>query len=342
MLPVWQTEFGSLRRHRPACAACSPAQWPACKFRPGIWPRTRRGIGARRRHGAGRSWLLSRGPERQLRDARAALAIGGIGASTQHPHCVGFGRPRLQGLALAQGARRLQFRGRHRKDDSCLRSPRLLSAIMPWRPAVGILGAMGVVAAIAIIMLTPRYSAAALAANKADKKSARASARRARFGFPTCVRRRHRQRDADGISHIPALHPDRQGRQPAPIGIALTLIFAGGAVGSFVCAYIGARSWRGNGLLTETLTGILILAILPLPLEAAIAILPLIGVALNGTSSVLYGSVPDLVDRHRRAARLRHFLYRHHRLRRGLARALRHHRRRRRHPRRLWWWRRWS
>jgi predicted MFS family arabinose efflux permease len=39
---------------------------------------------------------------------------------------------------------------------------------------------------------------------------------------------------------------------------------------------------------------------LPLSLEAALVLLPLVGVALNGTSSVLYGSVPDLVEPARR------------------------------------------
>ena len=44
-----------------------------------------------------------------------------------------------------------------------------------------------------------------------------------------------------------------------------------------------------------------IVALLPLPLGAAMLVLPLIGIALNGTSSVLYGSVPDLVAPERRA-----------------------------------------
>ncbi len=80
------------------------------------------------------------------------------------------------------------------------------------------------------------------------------------------------------------------------IGIALTLVFAGGAAGKLVCAFIGARIGAvATVCLTEALTVALILAILPLPLEAAIILLPLIGIALNGTSSVLYGSVPDLV-----------------------------------------------
>jgi predicted MFS family arabinose efflux permease len=48
--------------------------------------------------------------------------------------------------------------------------------------------------------------------------------------------------------------------------------------------------------LTEIMTAGGIVAILPLPLEAVLALLPLVGVALNGTSSVLYGSVPELVS----------------------------------------------
>ena len=76
----------------------------------------------------------------------------------------------------------------------------------------------------------------------------------------------------------------------------MTLVFAGGAAGKLACAFIGARIGAiGTVWLTEGLTAAGILALLPLPLDAALVLLPLIGVALNGTSSVLYGSVPDLV-----------------------------------------------
>jgi MFS family permease len=43
------------------------------------------------------------------------------------------------------------------------------------------------------------------------------------------------------------------------------------------------------------------LLLLPLQLYPAIALLPFIGIVLNGTSSVLYGSVPELVAPERRA-----------------------------------------
>ncbi len=80
------------------------------------------------------------------------------------------------------------------------------------------------------------------------------------------------------------------------IGFALTLVFAGGAAGKLVCAYIGARIGAvATVWLTETVTALGIVALLPLSLEAALILLPVVGVALNGTSSVLYGSVPDLV-----------------------------------------------
>jgi MFS family permease len=85
------------------------------------------------------------------------------------------------------------------------------------------------------------------------------------------------------------------------VGGALTLVFAGGAAGKLVCAFIGARIGAvATVWLTETVTALGIVALLPLPLDAALFLLPVVGVALNGTSSVLYGSVPDLVAPARR------------------------------------------
>ena len=79
-------------------------------------------------------------------------------------------------------------------------------------------------------------------------------------------------------------------------------MFAGGAVGKLVCAFIGARiGVIATVCLTEGLTTLGILALLPLPLEAALVVLPVIGVMLNGTSSVLYGSVPELIEPAKRA-----------------------------------------
>ncbi|MBV8112348.1 MAG: MFS transporter, partial [Hyphomicrobiales bacterium] len=89
------------------------------------------------------------------------------------------------------------------------------------------------------------------------------------------------------------------------VGLALTLVFTGGAVGKLVCGFLGARIGAIPTVwLTEGATAVGIAALLPLGLASALVLLPFIGVALNGTSSVLYGSVPDLVEPARRARAL--------------------------------------
>jgi MFS transporter, FSR family, fosmidomycin resistance protein len=81
----------------------------------------------------------------------------------------------------------------------------------------------------------------------------------------------------------------------------LTLVFAGGAAGKLVCGFLGARlGVLPTVLITEGATAAGILALLPLSSGAILALLPIIGVALNGTSSVLYGTVPELVAPERR------------------------------------------
>ncbi len=50
----------------------------------------------------------------------------------------------------------------------------------------------------------------------------------------------------------------------------------------------------GAVVATETATALLIVATLFTPLPATLVLLPLLGLVLNGTSSVLYGTVPDL------------------------------------------------
>ena len=83
----------------------------------------------------------------------------------------------------------------------------------------------------------------------------------------------------------------------ATIGLALSLLFVGGGVGKLVCGYLGRRIGMVKTVwLTETATAIIVLAVLVLPMHLALATLPLLGVALNGTSSVLYGGVPELVS----------------------------------------------
>ena len=224
-----------------------------------------------------------------------ALFVGGVGASTQHPIASSLVARAFAGPRSLAALGTYNFAG----DIGKMTVPATLSLmllVMAWRPALAILGCLGFVLAAVIFVVTPRYERAGVAAKAATDD--RAPERpRSRYAFPLLL----------GIGIIDSATRmgfllflpfvlTQKGASLPTVGLALTLVFAGGAAGKLACAFIGARIGAiGTVWLTEGLTAAGILALMPLPLGAALLLLPLIGIALNGTSSVLYGSVPSLV-----------------------------------------------
>jgi MFS transporter, FSR family, fosmidomycin resistance protein len=93
----------------------------------------------------------------------------------------------------------------------------------------------------------------------------------------------------------------QKGADLPTIGLALSLLFAGGAAGKLAMGWLGARlGVVMSVVLTECATTALIFALLPLSISAALVLLPLVGLMLNGTSSVLYGTVPEFVTAEKR------------------------------------------
>ncbi len=86
------------------------------------------------------------------------------------------------------------------------------------------------------------------------------------------------------------------------MGLAFGLLLGGGAAGKFFCGLLAERlGVIRTVILTEAATAGGTLLLLALPLYPALILLPLLGVMLNGTSSVLYGTVPELVVPERRS-----------------------------------------
>ncbi|MGE3915758.1 MAG: MFS transporter [Hyphomicrobiaceae bacterium] len=93
-----------------------------------------------------------------------------------------------------------------------------------------------------------------------------------------------------------------KGASTATAGLALTLLFAGGAAGKLACGLLAERlGLLATVMLTEVMTAVLIVAVILSPLPLALACLPVLGIALNGTSSVLYGTVSEFVRADRQA-----------------------------------------
>jgi MFS transporter, FSR family, fosmidomycin resistance protein len=229
-----------------------------------------------------------------------ALLIGGLGASAQHPVASALVARAFAGPRSLKALGTYNFAG----DLGKMTVPASLSLLllaMAWRPALALLGSIGFVVAAVIFVVTPRYERESKTAGHTEA-DVTPSRRRQAFAFPLLlvIGILDSATRMGFLLFLPFVLTQK-GASVQTVGLALTLVFAGGAVGKLACTFIGERIGAiGTVWLTESLTALTILALLPLPLDAALALLPLIGIALNGTSSVLYGSVPELVAPHSR------------------------------------------
>lgn len=223
------------------------------------------------------------------------LALAGFGASAQHPIASDLVAKAYPGPRSRAMLGTYNFAG----DVGKIALPAalaLLLAMVPWRAATMVLGFVGLAAGAAIFLMlrTPRNPRPDSVAGGAAPAAA-APATSPRRGFPVLMALGmvdSATRSAF-LTFLPFLLVAKGADLPT-IGIALALVFAGGAAGKLACGFLGARiGVLRTVLLTEGATALGIATLLPLPLVPGLALLPLIGVALNGTSSVLYGSVPE-------------------------------------------------
>jgi len=89
----------------------------------------------------------------------------------------------------------------------------------------------------------------------------------------------------------------QKGIPSTQVGFAITLLFAGGAMGKFACGVLA--EWFGIIPMvvgTEILTTVGILSLHWSSTSVIWFILPFVGVVLNGTSSVLYATVAEIIS----------------------------------------------
>ncbi len=294
MLPLWQAEFGltyaalGLLRGMFAGAMAS-MQIPASLLSERIGAATVLALGTAL---AGLGYCLA-GASAGFAMLLCALVIGGLGASTQHPIASALVARAFAGPRSLTALGTYNFSG----DLGKMTVPAALSLMllaMPWRPALAILGGIGLLMAVLIFVFTPRYDRGA-AAVKDDVRAAQSKPSPHAFPLLLSIGILDSATRMGFLLFLPFVLTAK-GATLQDVGLAMTLVFAGGAAGKLACTFIGARIGAiGTVWLTEGLTAAGILALFPLPLFGALLLLPLIGIALNGTSSVLYGSVPDLV-----------------------------------------------
>lgn len=167
----------------------------------------------------------------------------------------------------------------------------LLLTAIAWRPVVGMMAGIGL--AVALLALLPRQPFVA-----ADEEKAAAQGRDGRgFGLLLTIGALDTATRMGYLLFLPFLLHMR-GATGAEVGLGLALLFVGGAFGKAACGRLGQHLgvvW--SVVATEAATAFLVAATLLLPLVPMFVVLPLLGIVLNGTSSVLYGTVPDLAPK---------------------------------------------
>jgi MFS family permease len=224
----------------------------------------------------------------------AALILGGLGASTQHPLASALVARAFAGPRSITALGTYNFAG----DIGKMALPAAATAlllVMPWRPAYALLGCTGIVAGLIIFVVTPRFGAEANVAGTAQDVARAGAAPGFKRGYLLllAVGAIDSATRAGFLVFLPFLLIGKGGSVTVA-GFALTLVFIGGAGGKLACAWIGARfGVIGTILITEGLTAAGMLGVLLLPLWPSVILLPLFGIVLNGTSSATYGSIPD-------------------------------------------------
>ena len=233
------------------------------------------------------------------------LLVAGLGSGVQHPLSSS-----LVSKAYETGPRRtalgtFNFSG----DLGKVTVPALIAlatVAVGWRRATGAYALLGLLAAVGIFLVLGRLGEGSAPSERRGKGPDGPHG-----GWGIRDRRGFQALSAIGIidnttrtaflTFLPFLLIAK-GSTVEKVGLGLALVFAGGATGKFVCGVMAERiGVIRTVILTELVTGGGILLLLALPLAPALVLLPILGVGLNGTSSVLYGTVADLVTPERRS-----------------------------------------
>lgn len=226
----------------------------------------------------------------------AGLLLAGLGGATQHPIASTLVSAAFPGLRSRGALGTYNFTG----DLGKIALPALfalVAASFGWRDALLLTAAIaGAGAGVVLVALPSRAGSAAV-------EKARQTAGRDRpwaFWLLFFIHVADSSVRSGFLIFLPFLLRGKGADLPT-IGLGLSLLFAGGAAGKLVMGWIGARFGVVTSVvLTEAATTALILTILPLSLLTTLLLLPLLGLMLNGTSSVLYGTIPEFVATERR------------------------------------------
>lgn len=297
LLPVWQAEFaltigatGLLKTMFSGSMAL--LQTPASMLAERLGARTLLALGTLLTAGA----FMLMGAAGGAVSLGACLLLAGVGSAVQHPLGSALTARAFEGARLRAAIGTYNFAG----DIGKVIFPALTAALLgwlTWRETGLLLGLVGVAVAAAVPILLRDVDAQPPAPQAAEGAvpTGRGFVTLNAIGVVDSATR------MGTLTLMPFLLTAR-GADVATVGLTLALTFVGGAAGKFACGFLAERVGVLRTIaLTEIATALAVAALTLTPVWAALVLAPVLGLALNGTSSALYGTVPDLVPAERRA-----------------------------------------
>jgi len=171
-----------------------------------------------------------------------------------------------------------------------------------WQAPVIAFGVLGIVTALVVFIFVSNARARGAAAGKPESApKVRGWGVRNPQGFTAlCLIELLDSSTRTGLLTFIAFLLIQKGIPEGWAALAVPLVLVGGMAGKLACGFMAERLGITRTIvITEVATGLGILATLALPGLGAMLLLPLLGVVLNGTSSVIYATIGELVDKER-------------------------------------------
>jgi FSR family fosmidomycin resistance protein-like MFS transporter len=289
LLPIWQAQFGLSYAGLAMVRALyygtmGGLQMPANRLTAGLGPRAALGLAT---FIAAGGYLLMALPA-GFTGLCIGLVVAGIGSSIQHPRASllvtdSYGPAARGPLGI------YNFSGDLGKAIFPA-AVALLLTVSAWRPVIGFMAIVGLSVALGLLWLVPQQPFTAHVEDRPEEKAGRGSG----FNLLLAIGSLDTATRMGYLLFLPFLLHHKGGTETI-VGGGLALLFIGGALGKASCGWLGQHLgvvW--TVITTEALTALLIMATAFLPLQPMLLLLPLLGIVLNGTSSVLYGTVPEL------------------------------------------------
>jgi len=233
-----------------------------------------------------------------------ATALGGLGGGTQHPLASSMVSRAYDSAGRSAAVGTVNFSG----DIGKMIAPivaGLLVMLGGWRATMWIVGAAGS-AFMCISVFTRRHFDLGKpliehSPEKWDRKDSDKTSTIVGFIVLTGIGILDSATRSSTLVFFPFIFIER-GMGESEVGVALFLLFAGGAAGKYICGWLDDRTgtlpliWATKGMTTA-----LIISAIFVPSFVLWPLAIILGVGLNGTSSVLYATVAKFIPTNKRA-----------------------------------------